>query len=390
MDDTAASTSLAKNLPNEIWRDILSWVPAKTLMKLRYVCKSWYTLISDTSFIRTQLSRSWHDNDHTRIINIGERGKFCLMPTTWRSFADKPKLERPALRAPRICTTVGNIGSCNGLICFKLDGDEGDRSFSTIFMWNPLVKIFKVLPPCDFTGDSILGFGYHQPANDYKVVATCYRGRTASRAEVYSLSLDSWKKIDAANLPCNPYGTSVSFNGNIHWLPQELHAEGKGCVVLFNIGEESFGEMGLPDYRPAYPLNQYNMHTEIQVANEALCFLVSHQSKSSLSTAYLVVWVMREPGVADSWIKKFSLVLNDIWWVSSIRLSVNGKIYHYKYHTGNQVRFVVYDPADNCYRTVDVFKGRAFHYQVVTFKESLAFMDCQWLKGFYSGTLIAV
>ncbi|KAK2969833.1 hypothetical protein RJ640_000650 [Escallonia rubra] len=394
MEDTAASTLLCKNLPNEILRDILSWVPAKALMKLRYVCKSWYTLISDTSFIRTQLSRSLHDNDHTRIINIGERGKICLMPRTWRSFADKQKLERPALRIPRRCTAVGNIGSCNGLICFKLDSDEGDRdigSFSTIFMWNPLVKIFKVLPPCDFKGDSILGFGYHQPTNDYKVVAACYRGRTASRAEVYTLSLDSWKKIEAANVPCNPLGTSVSFNGNIHWLPQELHEEGEGCVVLFNIGEESFEEMGLPDYRPAYPLNQYNMHTQIQVVNEALCFLVSRQSQSWLDkTSYHDVWIMTEYGVAGSWIKKFSFVLNDMRWFFRIRLSVNGKIYHYKYHTGNQVRFVVYDPADNCYRTVDVFCGRAFHYQVVTFKESLAFMDCQGLKGFYSGTLIPV
>ncbi|KAK2969834.1 hypothetical protein RJ640_000651 [Escallonia rubra] len=396
MEDTAASTSLCKNLPNEILLDILSWVPAKALMKLRCVCKSWHTLISDTSFIRTQLSLSLHDNDHTRIINIGERGKICLMPTTWRSFADKQKLERPALRIPRRCTAVGNIGSCNGLICFKLDSDEGDRdigSFSTIFMWNPLVKIFKVLPPCDFKGDSILGFGYHQPTNDYKVVATCYRGRTASRPKVYSLSLDSWENIDAANVPCNPLGTSVSFNGNSHWLPQELHEEREGCIVLFNIGEESFGEMVLPhDYRPAYPVNQYNMHTQIQVVNEALCLLVSHQPQSWFDRPlYHDVWVMREYGVASSWIKKFSVVLKDTRWAFRIRLmSVNGKICHYKYGSGNHAKFSVYDPADNHFRTVYVPCGRAFDPQAVTIKESLAFMDCQGWKGFYSGTLIAV
>ncbi|KAK2998992.1 hypothetical protein RJ639_024410 [Escallonia herrerae] len=357
MEDTAASTSLCKNLPNEILHDILSREPAKALMKLRYVCKSWYTLISDTSFIRTQLSRSLHDNDHTRIINIGERGKICLVPTTWRSFADKQKLERPALRVPHRCTAVGNIGSCNGLICFKLDSDEGDRdigSFSTIFMWNPLVKIFKVLPPCDFKGDSILGFGYHQPTNDYKVVATCYRGRNASRAE-------------------------------------ELHEEGEGCVVLFHIGEESFGEMVLPDYRPAYPFNQYNMHTQIQVVNEALCFLVSHQSQSWLDiTSYHDVWITTEYSVAGSWIKKFSFVLKDIRWLFRIRLSVNGKIYQYKYHSMNHAKFAVYDPAENHYRIVYVPCDLAFNPQAVTFKESLAFMDCQGRKGFYSGTLIAV
>ncbi|KAK2969836.1 hypothetical protein RJ640_000653 [Escallonia rubra] len=254
------------------------------------------------------------------------------MPTTWRSFADRPKLEKPALRTPCIFTAVVNIGSCNGLICFKLDSDEGDwdiDSFSTIFMWNPLVKIFKVLPPCDFKEDSILGFGYHQPTNDYKVVATCYRRGTASRAEVYSLSRDSWKKIDAANVPCVPLGTSVSVNGNIHWLPQELHEEGDGCVVLFNIGEESFGEMVLPDYRPAYPLNQFYMHTQIQVANEALCLLVSHQFKSSFSITYHDVWVMREYGVASSWIKKFSLELKGIR-LASVRLSVNAEEVQWK------------------------------------------------------------
>ncbi|KAK3009594.1 hypothetical protein RJ639_014730 [Escallonia herrerae] len=216
-------------------------------------------------------------------------------------------------------------------------------------------------------------------------------GRTTSRAEVYSLSLDSWKNIDAANVPRNPLGTSVSFNRNIHWLPHELHEEGEGCVVLFNIGEESFGEMVLPDYRPAYLLNQYNMHTEIQVVNEALCLLVLRKSQSCFNIAsYHDVWVMREYGVVGSWIKKFSVVLKDIWWVSRIRLSVNGKIYHYKYHSGNHAKVAVYDPADNHYRTVDVPCDSAFDPQVVNFKESLAFMDCQGRKGFYSGTLIAV
>ncbi|KAK2969838.1 hypothetical protein RJ640_000655 [Escallonia rubra] len=75
-------------------------------------------------------------------------------------------------------------------------------------------------------------------------------GGAQLREEAHSLSLDSWKKIDAANVSCILPGTPVCLNGIIHWLAQDSHEDGEGRVVLFNIGKELFGEMSRPPFNP--------------------------------------------------------------------------------------------------------------------------------------------
>ncbi|KAK3188223.1 hypothetical protein Dsin_027784 [Dipteronia sinensis] len=55
-DVSLASVGLV--LPHEIFFEILSWMPAKCLVRCKCVCKQWYKLIEDRSFIVKHLSRT--------------------------------------------------------------------------------------------------------------------------------------------------------------------------------------------------------------------------------------------------------------------------------------------------------------------------------------------
>ena len=45
-------------LPDELITEVLSFLPVRSLMRLKCVCKSWKTLISDSTFVKLHLKRS--------------------------------------------------------------------------------------------------------------------------------------------------------------------------------------------------------------------------------------------------------------------------------------------------------------------------------------------
>ncbi|RXH67770.1 hypothetical protein DVH24_027917 [Malus domestica] len=60
---------------NDIIIEIPSWVPGKSLLRFRRVCKSWRTLISDPYFVRKQLSHTVrriinNNNDNLRLLTF--------------------------------------------------------------------------------------------------------------------------------------------------------------------------------------------------------------------------------------------------------------------------------------------------------------------------------
>ncbi|XP_074324234.1 uncharacterized protein LOC141661149 [Apium graveolens] len=105
---------------------------------------------------------------------------------------------------------TGSVLCCNGLVCLA------NLECDTIYLWNPMIRKFKILPTPKFKPTPVaktfhfcsfkLGFGYDGFCNDYKIVRivlyTAYaRYKTRDfvysvHVEMYSANEDSWKEIE--------------------------------------------------------------------------------------------------------------------------------------------------------------------------------------------------
>ncbi|KAE8009982.1 hypothetical protein FH972_006382 [Carpinus fangiana] len=102
------------------------------------------------------------------------------------------------------------LGSCNGLICLL------DIYALLLVIWNPAIKETKVVPKsnlpysCYRTKIDCIGFGFDAKTNDYKIIKLVSlshppyeeeeeeeeEDQVIYQKEIYSLSADSWRKVD--------------------------------------------------------------------------------------------------------------------------------------------------------------------------------------------------
>ena len=137
-------------LVHELIVEILSWLPVKSLLPFRCVCKSWMSLISDPHFVKLHLHRSatCADLDHRRLLlegihihlNLLDCKNFYDISWTLRSVLDNPPL---SMAEHDICYRLKEkhmiLCSCNGLICLVSD-EEWEKSPS-VRLWNPATRL---------------------------------------------------------------------------------------------------------------------------------------------------------------------------------------------------------------------------------------------------------
>lgn len=206
------------------------------------------------------------------------------------------------------------VGSCCGLIC--LSDDNGDHPYG-IILWNPSIRKFKKLPRPRVTHlthgkyTCVLGFGFDRQKNDYKVVRLAYvKGRNGRdlippEVEVYGLNSGAWRSFNAGAPPYGILDTlftrSQAFaSGAIHWIgydPCKGDCLNK-LIVSFDIGNEVFGELMLPNCL---------VECEDLYVAEYGELLSMFEMKRRGKELYFNVWVMREYGFVESWMKLYSL-----------------------------------------------------------------------------------
>ncbi|KAL4599531.1 hypothetical protein ACB092_11G133300 [Castanea dentata] len=212
------------HLPYDIVLNILARLPAKSLMRFRCVSKSLDSSIKSHDFITDHLNTNKnHDNGY--VIHMGSN------PSSRSS--NRPvctvALDRSFDRISEFVVPfdfpfehAGIVGSCNGLLCFS-------NSYKFIYLWNPSIRKFKKLPhTCLGQLNNVnIGFAYHSENNDYKVVRISYSPLSILEIEVYTLSLDSWRRV-GFDLTINVVFCSELpaplVNGALHWM---AHIEGE-------------------------------------------------------------------------------------------------------------------------------------------------------------------
>jgi F-box interacting protein len=167
-----------------------------------------------------------------------------------------------------------------------------------IVLWNPAIREFKHLPTnpvhCPSHVQHVFegfGFGYDHKSNDYKVVRivsfwdfTPYidwnRSYCPPPVEVYTLSTDSWKQIDAifesdAGVHDCARNSQFYLNGAYHWHGS-IDEKPSDTIVSFNMTDEVFLIIRVPDLdeNNVSALDKNSIWRQYSVLNNCIAMIV--------------------------------------------------------------------------------------------------------------------
>lgn len=298
--------------PMEIVGDVLSRLPVKTLFCFRCVSKSWCSLIDSTHFIKLHLKQqSINPNNLTIIVNKLSGDGSCYsvgfdgVDESASTVAELNKLFK---------NRRGGIdvwGSCNGLLFVSRLPASSDEE---IGLWNPSTQKHHLLPKCPINRSVdhlqwyndygfVYGLGYDHTTDDYKVVRITQFHRIGTdsfenEVKVYSLKNNSW--TGSRDLPYYIWQRSPGglANGALHWMvyPKPMSDTSNFIIALdLAFGEEEYRILQQPDSLP----REY--HTNLGILGGCLCVLSNYEK------VCVDVWVMKDYGVKESWMKLFSV-----------------------------------------------------------------------------------
>lgn len=280
-------------LPFELIEDILRRLPVKTLKRFRAVAKSWCYLIDSGNFVKLHLRQSLISKSHCNLI-IGGLGVYSI---------DLDSLDKAhIIKAPFYYKSVDAISnSCNGMVLVMSEPPV---------LWNPFSRDYKVLPECSVdypTGlesysKTTYGFGYDSKNDDYKVVRIVeFRSEIThawmySETRIYSLKRNSWRRIEPFPYPL-PFLRGhwrVHVNGALHTLVADADIFA-ARIMAFSVESENHYEVMMPP-----GIQTRGVDLNLDVIDGSLSLVCAQRSR-------VVIWVMKEYGLKESWNKLLSI-----------------------------------------------------------------------------------
>ncbi|XP_074265223.1 putative F-box protein At5g47300 [Silene latifolia] len=231
-----------KFLPPEIWFQILAKLPAKTLLILRCVCKSWCSIIDNPDFIHIhlQISQTNFEFNNRSLVALDSLGHRLNGEIGYSLTLHHLETLRETDLIFRISDSYRYhiIGSCNGLILVSRNQDPPFHKNKELRLWNPCIRKSLVIPACPFHRSLLLYcvflFGYAAISKDYKIVAIASEKSVGEELRkmyvaVYTLRDQQWTvrndglNISFPNTICMLdhfviYKASVFLKGVAYWL----------------------------------------------------------------------------------------------------------------------------------------------------------------------------
>ncbi|XP_050370887.1 F-box/kelch-repeat protein At3g23880-like [Argentina anserina] len=332
-------------LPVEVITNILLRLPAKSLVICTSVCKSWRSMIKDSSFIGAHHSRTIDSNNRhgTHLLLLhrfypkdsslegrnssvdGVKNDVYSLHYDNSSFDDCCEIGLQCPIAERgmhnECFRV--VGVCNGLVCLA---DDLECYGYTFLIWNPSIRKVVTLPSPGLTFqtvggyDAYHGFAFDAVTKDYKVVRIVedqygWNDKEAENrtfVEVYSLAASSWSSSRLIDPQCGLSGIrspSAFVNGALHWDAHGLRSSTRRYFILaFDVGSELFQEIMMPKCLDwdSLCLGGMTLRSSVSGDGNSLALFVRCSSDSN-ADSLLDVWVMKEYCVEESWTKLTTL-----------------------------------------------------------------------------------
>jgi F-box interacting protein len=304
-------------LPDEVITEILSWLPVKSLMKMKCVSKSWKSLVSHPPFIKMHLSRSTRNPYFSSIVlTQGYHLHYSFV-----HFPVSRLLENHWIRHPKDpyfrlsdknCSVV--LGSCNGLICllgYSINESNNNKKVWFRF-WNPATRQISNVLGSDVYYHNMsyfrltaFVFGYDSSTETYKVVSL---SSTGSQVRVFNLGDNVWRRIQRFPLGDIPVVhksnlcDGVYLDSTVNWLATRTDYNGvmKFLIISLDLATETYKQMLLPSDEG---LRKWG---NVCVLMNSLC--VYHDLKET----DFVIWKLMEFGNENSWTQFLKIRYRDV------------------------------------------------------------------------------
>ncbi|KAK1366514.1 F-box domain-containing protein [Heracleum sosnowskyi] len=282
-------------ITDDLVNNILLLLPVKHLLRCRCVCKSWCSLIDSTTFVKKHLQKNIECNHSSGIVCTSDSG-FYLADVD--SLSDIIAVEVPDPLKTFLSGTLF-VGSCNGLVCLwnydhKVDND--------IYLWNPAIRKATQLPkpldhvrfPSLLLGSALVGFGYDNVNDDYKVMTTVDSRIWGIMVAVYSFKGNSWTRAETIT---NRYRISGHFgkyaNGSLYWIASKE----SDIIFAYDLGVERHRELSFPDGVDQTDDNDMSL----TVLNDCLCLVDIYFN------SHAKLYLLNNTEMGNSWSKLFSV-----------------------------------------------------------------------------------
>ncbi|XP_010312812.2 F-box/kelch-repeat protein At3g06240 [Solanum lycopersicum] len=295
------------DLPSPILLRILSTLPPTTLLYVKTLSKTLLNLTLDSEFLKLSRSSSpaiiiIHQFNSNRTNTL----KFLKFVVDYNFDHDPIGDVDLQLHFPVVQFFL--VGSVHGFVCFNYFFDSVD----SIYILNPTTREYIVLrePQRVRKWPNIVryGFGFDPVKLEYKVVRiyqeeirdddTNGSRYYKSEAQVYTIGKGYWRSCEGHVMfwfGCWVEG--VNLYGKIHWLVYD--ANRNELICSFNLENELFESFPTaPGYNKEICPNLRSL------GGFGRCLCVCDNNADT----HFEVWVMKEYGVTDSWVKQ--IVIN--------------------------------------------------------------------------------
>ena len=305
---TQPQTFICEDIANEIFLRL----PLKSLLRFQCLSKSFESLISNQTFVKSHLQRSQKNTN--LLFNF---------PDYYRSFSmvnDKSlsTIVEDFDFGSKLKSKYKVVGSCNGLVCLIAEDYFKHRTKYLVCLWNPLTKSLSYKPSLLVHSRSwgpscsMFGFGYDSSSDTYKVVVV--NVNTSNNYEsleyevnVYNKHDNCWRKIQ--NFPGSNTVTrnlGMYLNGTINWLAtSKLDWDWINLlyIVSLDLGNETYKQLSLPScFDQAHRYGHCRAKPSLGILKDRLCF-----SYDDVERTQFVLWQMNEYGVESSWTQLLKL-----------------------------------------------------------------------------------
>ncbi|KAJ7527282.1 hypothetical protein O6H91_16G046500 [Diphasiastrum complanatum] len=169
------------NLPQDILVRVLVFLPLKSLLRLRCVCKRWNYLVDLPRFVTIRAEIAYQDP----WLLMFKRQDYRVC----RAFDESSRKWHRLALSFLPCKVTDAIATAAGLLCF------GTEDPAILIVCNPLTKNWKVLPPMRCEGSrGVIGLMVDRKMNTYSIIAARHFSHEYDmKTEVYDSRQNNWK-----------------------------------------------------------------------------------------------------------------------------------------------------------------------------------------------------
>ncbi|KAM7488526.1 hypothetical protein LguiB_026010 [Lonicera macranthoides] len=284
------------HIPQEIIDDILSRLPAKSLLRFKCVCKQWCSILSNPNFKKREtvlVFAMLSSVENTLFYSINDKNATLkAFPVPWDT--KKDGFDR----------RVSISNSCNGLLLVRFD--------YSLFLFNPSTHYFVKVLTLNCLHDKdyriTMGLCYDESIDDYKaVIIRLPRYMPDYNDKLVIVASLKSKRWDEVRFPFNVRFVMLGpvVNKRLHWAVHDLNYNDyfpdKKKIIHFNPSSNKFGV--LPSPKPKF-LNK-NKIIGLGILEGSLC--MARGDNKNVFRPDVEILTMKEYGVAESWTTMFVL-----------------------------------------------------------------------------------